>query len=432
MNSLAQKLISQSAVEAERIIAIVRMVGSGLLCVALVFLLILMATEDSHVRSFELSFALATAMCYFALGAVSYFFAKQDRYKPWMSWLFAWIEVSLISLNIYSDVHEPNTSSLFALASPVTILIAIVMVVQVLRYNVKLLLWTQGSLLIIITFIVFHDPNAGEAIPAASVTELLFLYKVPPNIMRLVMFGILLMIIILSVRRSRMLIEQVALETEQIETQKRFLPGELIDRMGAEGMSGLLEAKEEQLAIMFIDVRGFTKLSEQIGPLSTATFLSKYRSMVVDAVTVHGGIVDKFIGDGALIVFGLNSNVTDGCQSAVAAGKKLFQLASEWHNPAGEQKELKLVVAIHAGLTMVGTIGDERRMEFTVTGSTVNLASRLETYAKDHEQAFIVSQAVVEHFTQKSDKITDLGEQKLRGFQIPVRLYSVNEGKDSQ
>jgi len=343
MKSLAQKLISQSAVEAERMIAIVRMTGSGLLCFALIFLLLLMASEGTHVRSFELSFALATAVAYFTLGVTSYYCAQEERYRPWMSWALAWGEVFLISLNIYSDVHEPNTSSLFALASPVTILVAIVMVVQVLRYDVKLLLWTQGSLLAIIALIVFHDPQLNDTVPPESVTELLFLYKPPPNVMRLVMFGILLMIIVLSVRRSRRLMEKVALETEQIENQKRFLPAELIDHLGGNDMLGVMETREEELTIMFIDVRGFTKLSEAIGPSATAAFLSNYRSMVMNAVKDGGGIVDKFIGDGALVVFGLDSPIEKGAQSAMAAGLSLLNSVEQWNSHKSQNNwELKI------------------------------------------------------------------------------------------
>ncbi len=393
LKTLADRVIAESDLKAERLIALLRMTLAAMLFLGVAFVISQSKSVGLEARQFELFSLLAGALGYFALGAINYYCATAARLRPWMSWGFNLAEVMLVSIQLYIDVANPLTPSLLAFASPVLLVAALVICVQVLRYQIWLHVFSTLLLVGLCGLILLHDPQIGGPLSPEASHELQLLYSLPPNIVRLVMLAAMAFLIGIAVSRSRNLIEAVAKETELAENRKRFLPSEISNRMTDNDLDTLRMGEERELAILFVDIRGFTAISNALGPRETADFLRDFRAIVTQSVILNDGVVDKFIGDGALTVFGLHSDIKQACIDAANTAQQLMTSLSNWNQKRAEQEKeaISIVIGFHAGPAIVGAIGDDQRLEFTVIGNTVNLAARLEEVAKEKGWTLAVS-----------------------------------------
>jgi adenylate cyclase len=155
--------------------------------------------------------------------------------------------------------------------------------------------------------------------------------------------------------------------------------------------------REQEIAVLFCDIRSFTALADHRLPYDVVFLLNRYFAIVGKAVEQSGGRLDKFIGDGAMALFGLEGSTAEACRQALAASAtilaELDRLSAEL---AGEiPAPLRIAIGIHAGPAIVGAMGYGETMHVTAIGDTVNVASRLEAAAKEFNAAIVVSDAVV-------------------------------------
>jgi adenylate cyclase len=155
--------------------------------------------------------------------------------------------------------------------------------------------------------------------------------------------------------------------------------------------------RERMVAALFCDLRGFTQLSEQKLPYDVVFLLNRYFAMVGEAVESSGGVVDKFIGDGAIALFGLDTSFEQACRQALAASVRLAT-GIEALNEAFKAEldaPLRIAIGLHGGPVNVGRIGYGKATSLTAIGDTINTASRLEGLAKRHDVELAVSADVV-------------------------------------
>ncbi len=411
----AARIIAQSDLKAERLIAVLRMILAALLFFGISFVLSQSHSAGLEMRQFELYGLLVGAICYFTLGAVNFYFATEARLRPWMSWAFNLGEVLLVSVQLYVDVVDPATPSLLVFASPVMLVAALVICVQVLRFQIGLHIFSTVLLLGLCALIMFHDPQIGTSLSPQAEQELQLLYSLPPNVMRLIMLSAMAFLIGTAVYRSKRLIETVAKETEIAENRKRFLPNEIANSMSDENLNTLRLGEEKDIAVLFADIRGFTGISEQIGARKTAELLTQFRAIITDSATRNNGIVDKFIGDGALVIFGLNGDFKQSCRDAVDMAEDLLNAIENWNDGRAEQglENIRLAIGIHAGPAVVGAFGDDRRLEFTAIGDTINTAARLEELAKHHDWTLVIS--------RQTGQVAEVDEEKFV-LQEPIAI----------
>ncbi|MEO1612447.1 MAG: adenylate/guanylate cyclase domain-containing protein, partial [Pseudomonadota bacterium] len=151
---------------------------------------------------------------------------------------------------------------------------------------------------------------------------------------------------------------------------------------------------------------------EDMGPEASGDMLTTYRASVLDAVGAHGGVVDKFIGDGALVLFGLGER--DGAADAVAAAETLARRLKDAPYRVG--------IGLHYGEAMVGAVGDDRRLEFTVIGDVVNVASRIEALTKEEESVALASAEALGEAPREGWRA--LGARSLRGRGAEVEIFA--------
>ena len=215
----------------------------------------------------------------------------------------------------------------------------------------------------------------------------------------------------------------------------RFFSRELVDEL-AELDTPLSLARQGPAAVMFVDVVGFTSHAAMIAPAAVIAFLRDLQAMLSQCVFGRSGTIDKFLGDGLIAVFGLpQQGAQDTTHAALAAFDILTEL-EKWNavRAAHGAPAVRLAIGIHYGPVVQGDIGSESRLELTVVGDTVNMASRVEKYCRDAAVDFLVTDAVVaslhgEGAAELALRFTNLGAHRLRGRRTPTELYGYRHPK---
>lgn len=186
--------------------------------------------------------------------------------------------------------------------------------------------------------------------------------------------------------------------------------------------------KSEEVSILFADICGFTTISETKRPEEVSEFLSHFFSCAVEAIFANGGTLDKFIGDAVMAFFGAPIKQEDHAERAVHAGLAMQRLVAQW-NAERERAGLPVVqirVGINSGPAVVGNVGTEKRVDYTVLGSAVNIASRLESGVA-RPGSVVISQNTYE-LVQGIFEVESLGEFQMKGLKQKMPVYAVLEG----
>lgn len=235
---------------------------------------------------------------------------------------------------------------------------------------------------------------------------------------------------------NAMLFKQVAtMEREIRNVFSKFVPQEIInDLITRKSHTSMLAGEKRELAILFSDIRAFTTLTELNPPEVVVSFLNRYLETMCENITERGGMVDKFIGDAILAVFGAPKSWPDNAMRAVETALAMSR-AIESFDTAGIRLPpggLNIGIGVHLGDAIVGTIGSSTKFDYTVIGDSVNLASRLEGLSKHYHARIIVSERVVQDMSAaKAEhphfRIREIEEVIVKGKEEPTRVYMVED-----
>ena len=196
---------------------------------------------------------------------------------------------------------------------------------------------------------------------------------------------------------------------------------QVVERLMAEGAS--TQSDIRRVAVMFVDFRSFTSGARTRSPQEVVDRLDGAFAVLVDILDRHGGIVNKFLGDGFLALFGAPIAAGDAAHQAVAAAREM--LAANERVNATSGWPLRIGIAIHIGEVVAGNIGSPRRKEYTVIGDTVNFAARLEALNKELGSQFLISSAVREALGEECKDAVSRGEIPVRGYEHPVPVWQL-------
>jgi adenylate cyclase len=178
--------------------------------------------------------------------------------------------------------------------------------------------------------------------------------------------------------------ERLAREEVARANYGRFLPEYVVKQMLEHPESFKLGGVNQNITVLFADIRGFTRLSEHANPEKVVQLLNKYFSAMTDIIFAHGGTLDKYLGDGLMALFGAPTatpqDATNALNAAVAMQRRVISINQELR--AEGFNEIGIGIGLHTGEATVGYIGSERRSEYTAIGDTVNTAARLESNSK--------------------------------------------------
>jgi adenylate cyclase len=230
---------------------------------------------------------------------------------------------------------------------------------------------------------------------------------------------------------SMILIEDISAEKRMKSTMSRYMSPELAEKLMRSGESSL-GGTSKVATVLFSDVRNFTTLTESLGPEGTVQLLNEYFTQMVDCVQGEGGMLDKFIGDAIMAVFGIPFSHEDDPDRAVRAAIGMMKALKTFNLKRAERK-LMLIdhgIGINTDTIVSGNIGSEKRMDYTVIGDGVNLASRIESLCKQYGAHILISE-----FTFRALKSTyrtrQLDKVIVKGKATPAAIFEVIDFHDA-
>ena len=196
----------------------------------------------------------------------------------------------------------------------------------------------------------------------------------------------------------------------------------VVERLLDENSSA--EGEVSQICVMFLDIRDFTSFARQRPPREVVDYLNRSFAFMIEAVERHHGIINKFLGDSFMAIFGAPLASADAAAEAVAASREI--LAEIDARAAAGGQPPRVGIGLHAGPAVTGNIGSPRRKEFTAIGDTVNLAARLEQLNKEHGSRLLVSDAVAKALGPALGPAVLIGSVTVKGYAEPVPAWRLD------
>jgi two-component system sensor histidine kinase ChiS len=179
---------------------------------------------------------------------------------------------------------------------------------------------------------------------------------------------------------------------------------------------------QKHMAVLFADIRSFTTLSESMSPNENFDFINAYLGSVSPVIRKHHGFIDKYIGDAIMALFPFTAD--DAVQASIEIHQQLVRFNQEREKQ--QLQPVRIGIGLHSGTLMLGTIGEEKRMEGTVISDAVNLASRLEGLTKLYGASTLISEEILMELTNPEQyHYRFLGKVRVKGKQAPVHVFEI-------
>ncbi|EEW58795.1 adenylate/guanylate cyclase [Ruegeria sp. TrichCH4B] len=416
-------LLREAELRAEKVVSILRIfVALGLMVV----FFLAVGEPPAEIADFlrkQWIFAILSMVSYLLLGVFSLWLARSGRFRRWMVWPVVTLDCLFMLVNAWVGLENVSMPGALTFLLPPTWLVPVVLAFAVLRFNPYLQAYCVALIVGGLGYLSFvSDVTVSPEIA----NRLKHLVSVPPNIVRLTMILLAGVVLVVAAAALRDLLHRALIETERRLLLTRYLPARLADRAQGENLDDMRQEQRQDMGVMFVDIRGFTSWAEGRDPAEVGGFVTEYRIRVQKAARETGGMVDKFIGDGAMLLFD-----GDGApHRALDCARRLSDEMHDWSD--ARQREgrsaVHVGIGLHWGEVFSGVVGDEDRLEYTALGDTVNIAARLEQMTKTCEMEIIVSDAVLEATGEpaREDWIA-LEPAPLRGRSQPLALFGRKE-----
>ncbi|TAK22497.1 MAG: adenylate/guanylate cyclase domain-containing protein [Chloroflexota bacterium] len=219
----------------------------------------------------------------------------------------------------------------------------------------------------------------------------------------------------------------LVLELDRRRGLERFLPTEVVERV-VTGDALRLGGERRAVTVMFADLRNSTAIGERLSAEDVVQLLNAYVGAMANCVFAEGGMLDKFLGDGVMAVFGIADRDGDtGAAAAIRAALRMREAIADvnrdWSRRLGAP--IGFGVGIHTGDAVLGAVGIPRRSDFTVIGDTVNTAARVQELSKTFATDIVVTGDTVDRVGRDACAALELGSTPVRGRQEPVRVYGI-------
>lgn len=219
-------------------------------------------------------------------------------------------------------------------------------------------------------------------------------------------------------------LEKKRLRDEQRELIRKFATAEVAEDLEASGFA--LGGKFVEATAMFSDIRGFTAISESQSPVDTIELLNLYYTLMFEAISGHGGVVNQMVGDGLMAIFGAPLALEGRSQRAVEAALEMIELIEMFNvdQAAQGRAHIRIGIGIASGRVIAGYTGTLRRATYTCVGDTVNLAARLEAHTKIVAEPILIDEETRANLSA-TIRVADRGLFPIKGKAQEVRIFSV-------
>jgi adenylate cyclase len=185
-----------------------------------------------------------------------------------------------------------------------------------------------------------------------------------------------------------------------------------------------LKGKRKFVCVMFLDIRGFTRFAETLEPEEIIEYQNKVFGFMIDIILNNHGIINQFLGDGYMATFGAPISKGNDCENAVRAALSIVEEVNK-KSKSGEIPATKIGIGLHAGEVIAGNVGTEARKQYSISGNTVILASRIEELNKKFNSQLLVSGEVINELNGNIESIESFGEVSIKGRAHPISIYKL-------
>jgi adenylate cyclase len=329
-------------------------------------------------------------------------------------YLGAFIEMSLPSVILMGQIVLMGPQNALSYVAPTIYFLFIIL--STLRLDFWLSTFTGAVAAIEVFLIVKYFPAARAA---ADEPMMAFGFLMARSVM-LLLAGVLAGAVGMQLRRQ--FEQSIAAASARDRVTNLFgqhVSPQVVERLMQQGAHNVADTSD--VAVMFVDIRGFTAAARARAPHDVVKRLDDAFATLVEIVDRNGGIVNKFLGDGFLALFGAPIPDPDASYDAVTAARQM--LAAMEEENAKHEWPLRLGIGIHFGDVVAGNVGSPRRKEYTVIGDTVNCASRIETLNKEFGSQLLVSDSVRLALGERIGDAMALGDVEIRGYDEPMPIW---------
>jgi adenylate cyclase len=342
-------------------------------------------------------------------------YLKLDRDVPaFRRYIGAFIETSIPTVALALHMESMGRNDALGYVVPLAYFIFIIL--STLRLDFWLSAFTGLVASVeLFAMAMFYHP-LGDTDPAPE-----FWYNAPRSLVILVC-GILAGTVGLQLRRQFAASIHAATARDRVTSLfGQHVSPQVVERLLLEGAGTNSDIR--QVAVMFVDFRSFTAGARSRSPQDVVDRLDGAFAVLVEILDRHGGIVNKFLGDGFLALFGAPFEAEEPAHRAVAAAREMLVAMGRINRDSSWP--LRIGIGIHFGEVVAGNIGSPRRKEYTVIGDTVNFASRLEALNKEFGSQLLISTAVREALGEDCGDAVALGEVPIRGYEQPMTVWQL-------
>ncbi|MFC0284406.1 adenylate/guanylate cyclase domain-containing protein [Camelimonas abortus] len=428
-HSEGRELLRQADLDAERQVSYVRIATATLL-----YLLIrlLADPEDFTAQSSAamLRTAEATLALLFLSGVAALALVWSGMWRAWMTYLTVTLDTVVVLANLAITAAFTPLSGDFISAYPAAAAIPLVLMTSTVRMRPEVQAYCALLILAGVLLIALGNGHLTYEERKKIVGPLAAMFGENANATRLLILAGMGGVTWVAAVRGRNQLLRAVDETRRRLNLGRYLPSELSHILATSSMDELKKGSRRNVGLMFVDIRNSTAMEESLDAPTLSVMINDFRERLTRIAQKHDVIIDKFIGDGALLVSGILETRPDDARRIVECGKEILLAIHEWSRRREAQgaPPVRVGVGVHYGEAFVGAVGNDDRLEFTVLGDAVNVAARLEQMTKTAGTPMLVSGDALAAAglagEESAAEYRFVGTQLLRGRTEPVPVYA--------
>jgi adenylate cyclase len=344
---------------------------------------------------------------------------KQQKAFPALKYVSAFVETSIPTLGMM--VGSSFLGPIYTLFTPAAFIYPLFISLSALRLNVRLCIFTGAVAgieytLLALYFIQKSSTTAVEPILAG----------VPHHVFKgflLFLTGVVTGLVTVQIRKRILNSFSVVEERNRISrTFGEYVSPEVMGKLM--DLKPDLRSENKNVCVMFLDIRNFTGFAEKRSPEEVVEYLESLFEFMIEIVNRHHGIINKFLGDGFMAVFGAPLSDGKDCANALKAAQEILARVQQ-EVDAGTILPTTVGIGLHAGEAVTGSIGSALRREYTVIGDVVNLAARIEKLNKRFDSQLLISEIVWQAVSTEGGKAVPMGQVEVRGREQAIQIYQV-------
>ena len=354
--------------------------------------------------------------------------AHKHRLPEWLRYASAGVDMTLLIVLIWSFHLQYQQPPSFYLKAPTLLYVFIFIALRALNFDARKVvaagLFAAVGWLLLVTYVITIDPRDS------MITHNYVRYMTSNSVLigaevdKIISILVVTAILGFAIRRNLRLLRYAVTESASNQDLARFVPADVAIQIKAsdDGVQlGFGELREA--TILFLDLEGFTTLSERLAPQALVGTLNEFYAAVAEPIVGHDGVITQFQGDAILATFNAPRLNPDHAANAVLAAVEIQALLKS--RTFGDGLTLRARIGINTGAVIHGLIGTPDRLGYTVIGDEVNIAARLEALNKEYGTSIIVSETTRERAGPERFSFELLAEARVRGRMSATRIYKV-------